>query len=455
MELTSNDPDHLYVAVSCAERHGMGGVGSATFQKYNYRTKRWSEVRSLKKSMNNVIPTRGRAFAVDPRDSSLILTANVQPIYRSADGGRNFDRIERGQMHDDVHHIVFSPDSSRVWAAHDGGVSVSYDKGVSWEPMDNGIGVANIFGLSVAQSEDTQVLYGGYDTGGNLYKNGEWYHVTWGDGFQTVIDHSDPDVMYATKQNGHINRTMDGGDDWNKSVTCGLTSTEWHTWIRINPEYSNVLYCSGKQLVRSMSYGESWETILEPKDFGGDTLKTVYRFYLSETNPDVLYAYVLSKNSKGSTPVLFRTFNVNEEKPELIKWEMLTVPVSGWLGGLAIDPDDPEKFWMAYLSHKPENKVFRYTGSKWIDIGKDLGYAVIEDMIVEKDSDERLYIGTNYGVFTRNKLENEWTLLTGLPGAYVKSLGINYVTNTLFAGTYGRGVWTTPTYRPVPVPEED
>ncbi|NNE55280.1 MAG: hypothetical protein HKN32_04625, partial [Flavobacteriales bacterium] len=274
-----------------------------------------------------------------------------------------------------------------------------------------------------------------------------------GDGFQTIIDHSDPDVMFATKQNGHINRSMDGGLTWDKSVSCGLTKTEWHTWIRMHPTYSNIIYCSGTQLVRSTSQGEEWEIILDPKQLAGDTLKTIFRFYLSESNPDVMYAYALAGD--GAQPVIFRTFNLNEDKPTRIKWEMLEVPRRGWLASIAIDPDQPEKFWMSYISYKNEGKVYRYTGTKWVDIGEKLGYAVIEDMIVDQQSEERLYVGTNYGVFTRNKHEDEWSLLTGLPGAYVKSLVMNYATGKLVAGTYGRGVWQTDRYiAPVPLEED-
>lgn len=447
MELCEKDPDNLFVAVTCAEKHGMSKEGPATFQKYNYRTREWKEIRSLKKSMNNVIPTRARAFAVHPRDSAIVLAANVQPIYRSTDGGYNFDRIEKGQMHDDIHHLEFSNTGNTLWAAHDGGVSVSYDQGLSWAPRDNGIGAANVFGMSVAQQEKDQVVYGGYDTGGNMLKDSLWYHVTWGDGFQTITDHSDPDVMFATKQNGYINRTLDGGNDWDKSVGSSLTKTAWHTWIRMNTAYSNVIYCSGDKLVRSTSQGEEWEVILDSEE-AGDDLKDVYRFYLSEVNGDVMYAYCLSKGE--SRPVLMRTFNLNEANPDRIKWERIDVPVAGWLAGLAIDPDDPEKFWMAYISYRTENKVWRYTGDRWIDIGKELGFAVAEDLIVDPEGGERLYLGTNYGVFTRSKIENEWKLLTGLPGCYVKSLVINRENDMIYAGTYGRGIWKAPLYNPEP-----
>ena len=438
LELTEKDPDVLYVAVTSSEKYGSGSQGPASFQKFNYRTKTWHYVRSLKKSMNNVIPTRARAFAVSPKDTSIVLCGNIQPVYRSVDGGRNFDRVERGQMHDDIHHIEFDVDGKAVWAAHDGGVSVSYDQGLTWQARDSGIGAANVFGVSVAQSEELRLVFGAYDTGGNMLLDDHWYHVSWGDGFQTIIDPNDPDNMFATKQNGHINRSSNGGYDWDKSVTCGLTQTEWHSWIRMHPLYSNIIYSSGNELVRSTNSGDDWEVILDLKQHGSD-LSTCYRFWLSPENPSVMYVYVLG--DPKHVPVIFRTFNVLAEKPALIKWERIDLPAEGWLGGLAIDPDDPEKFWLAYKGYKDEGKVYRWTSSKWLDIGKGLGYAVVESMIIQSDSDERLYLGTNYGIFTRNKFEDEWKLLTGLPGTYIKSLDINYVTRQLVVGTNGRGIW--------------
>jgi len=62
-------------------------------------------------------------------------------------------------------------------------------------------------------------------------------------------------------------------------------------------------------------------------------------------------------------------------------------------------------------------------------------------MILQKGTERRLYVGSNYGIFTRRWNESQWTLLTGLPGTQIKSLDINYVANKLVVGTYGRGVW--------------
>ncbi|MFT4679182.1 MAG: photosystem II stability/assembly factor-like uncharacterized protein [Flavobacteriales bacterium] len=437
LEFTNQDPDHIYAAVTCASKHGTASMGPASLHKFNILRKEWTEVRSLRKGMDNMIPTRGRAFDVSPLDSSLIVVGNVQPVYRSTNGGRSFEKIERGQMHDDIHHLNFAADGKTVWAAHDGGVSISFDGGLTFDPRDKGIGAANVFGLAVAQTDEPQVLYGGYDTGGNLLRDGEWFHVTWGDGFQTIIDHSDPHVMFATKQGGHINRTTDRGDNWDDAVYSGSNKAEWHTWIRMNPAYSNIIYCAGKQLTRSMSLGEEWETIFDVREH--EDLQVVYKIFTSETNPDVMYIYCLGE--KKSNPTLFRTENVNEETVTRIRWEKLDLPSKGWVSDLVIDPDEWKKCWVAYKSIDPEKKVFRYTGDKWIDIGKKLGYARVESMVLDKNSQERLYIGSNYGVFTRSKVEKEWTCLNGMPGLWMKSMAINYQASTLLIGTHGRGIW--------------
>jgi hypothetical protein len=442
LELSEKDPDAVYAAVSNATKFSNAKEGEATLQRFDLKTKKWEFIRSLKASMNNVIPTRGRAFAISPQDANLILVGNVQPVFRSEDGGRSFTRIERGQMHDDIHHLEFQQNGTTVWASHDGGVSVSYDKGLTWQARDHGIGAANVFGVSVAQSENLQLLYGGFDTGGNLLRDGQWSHVTWGDGFETIIDFSDPDVMFATKQNGYINRTMDGGKDFDKSVSCSKTKTQWHSWIRQNLGYSNIIYCAGDKLVRSSSYGEDWEVILDSRELEGE-FDNVSKFVLSQNHPDVMYAYVISVDKIH--PVIAKSENINDDA-ENIRWEIIETPEEGWISGLAIDPDDPDKIWMSYKNYSDEGKMFRYTGTRWIDIGKKLGYAVVESLVVDPNSEERLYAGSNYGVFTRNKLEDNWILLTGLPGTYIKSLDINQVTRKLIVGTYGRGIWQTDLY---------
>ena len=437
-------PEHngVLVAVSCSERASQSTIGEGSLHYFDLDTRKWEYVRSLKTGMDNFIPTRGRAFAIHPTNQNLVMVANVQPIYRSTDAGATFTGIDKNQMHDDVHHIAWSADGKTAWAGHDGGVSVSFDEGLTWVARDKGIGAANVFGLSVAQTPEHKVLFGAYDTGGNLLSDSIWYHVTWGDGFETIIDPSDPNVMYATKQNGHIHRSSTEVLDFDTSVTSGKTKTEWHTWIRAHTKRPNVIFCSGTKLIRSTDRGDKWDVILDAESLEGQYL-TIFRFFVSEHHPNVIYAYVLDQSK--IKPALYRTFNSGADNPNAVRWEKVqTIPKDGWITSLVIDADNAKQFWMSYKSHEPQGKLYRFNNERYIDVSSNLGWCIVESMVMDRNSEERLYVGTNHGVFTRSKREKQWTRLTGLPGTFVKSMAINYANQRLYVGTYGRGVWHAP-----------
>lgn len=442
LECSSTDPNIIWVAATCSTKPTQASAGEGWLYKWHIKEKKWESVRSLRYEMNNLIPTRANAFAVSPQHDSLILVGNVQPVYRSTNGGIDFKRIAKNQMHDDIHHFLFDSEGERIWVAHDGGVSVSEDEGLTWVPSDNGIGVANIFGLSVAQTADTVLLFGAYDTGGNLLRNGNWYHVSWGDGFQTAIDPEDPNVMYASKQNGHLNRSDDGGINFDNAVGSGITRTEWHTWFRMSPHQPDVLFCAGDKLIRSVDKGRSWESILNVKDLQ-EEVQTIYRVFVSPAHEGVLYAYGLGKQKTDVH--LYMSKNALEVDPEKIVWEKVpSPPKAGWISDLVVDADRPDQFWFSFKSAEPEEKLFRFNGERYIDVTANLGWCVAEALQIDPHAGERLYLGTNHGVYTRNKTEAQWTLIQGLPGTYIKSMDINHVQNQLYIGTFGRGVWTMP-----------
>lgn len=443
IELSPDAPGQVFAGVTCSEGITQRPAGDGTFQVFDIASEQWTLVRSLRKEMSNLITTRARAIAVNPKDHLHVLTTNVQPVYYSHDGGKTFEKVDRGQMHDDVHHIAFAPDGKTVWASHDGGVSYSTDSGLHWKNRDSGIGAANVFGLSVAQTEELQALYGGYDTGGNLLHKGKWYHVSWGDGFETIIHPKNPGIMFTTKQNGGIDKCA-GALNFDQSSSAPGTRTEWHTWIRMHPENHNVLFCAGSSLMRSRDLGATWESIFDCASMGSQ-LKNVFRFYLAHDHPGVMYAYVLTTSAEN--PEIWRTFNVNAEDAANIMWEKLPdVPVSGWISAILADPQDPHRCWISFTRREFEGKVWYYNGTGYVDETRNLGAAMVDAGIMTKGSSRRLYLGTQQGIYTRGWADTSWTLLDGLPGTAIKSLDINYVTRELFVGTFGRGIWRGPLF---------
>jgi len=447
-EISPADPDHIYCAITTMKSWDTRELGEASLQRYNLKTGKWEFIRSLKQGMNNMIASRARAFAISPIDPNLVMVGNVHPVYRSIDGGLNFEKVKENQMHDDIHHLQFSPDGNTVWAGHDGGVSYSIDAGINWQNRCFGIGAANVFGVSVAQQQETQILFGGYDVGCNLLKGGKWYHTNFGDGFENIIHADNPDVMFVTAQTGSVRRCVDG-ETFDASMKTGNSSGPWHTWIVSNPSMPNTILFAADKVLRSPDMGDTWQEILNVKKLDEKWIMA-YRIHLNPNFPDVAYVYAIPKGGEGRH-LLLKTDNVNEEDPESVIWRELPLPRDGWLNGLTIDPDDSNKFFIVFGGFEQSGKCWRFDGTEYHDISANLGMCQAQSIIIDhRDPEERIYLGTNYGIMTRSKREKEWTILDGLPGTYIISLAINTVTNKLIVGTYGRGVWQGPLYRSKP-----
>jgi len=441
-EFSPVDKQHIYAVVTSRKEWGTREIGAATLQKFNLKTEKWTVIRNLKLRMNNVVPSRARAFAISPIDSTLILCANVQPVYRSTDGGLNFEGIDSKQMHDDVHHLVFDDNGKTVWASHDGGVSISFDAGLTWEDRSNGIGAANVFGVDVAQTEKLQLLYGGYDTGGNLLLDEKWYHVCFGDGFQNLIHDENPDWMISTRQNGGLVKAVSDGVFENR-ISTSESKTAWHTWYKSDPFNPNTVFLAGTKLMRSTDFGDSWESILDASQF--ENMYWTYTLTPSEFHEDVLYSYLLPESGMGHR--IARTFNANAGVDD-VKWELVQeFPIDQWVTGIQPHPTDPKQFYLAFGIFNKKDKLWHFDGENYKDITYNLGYAIPDAMITDQETGA-LYLGTTHGVFILDKESKAWIQLDGLPGTFIRSLVINYATGKLVAGSYGRGIWQADLIRP-------
>jgi len=444
LNYTESMPGFLFVLITCSERATQSKSGPAQLYIYDMTARQWDFVRSMDGDAQNVIPTRARAFEVD-RVTQWMACANVQPIMISNDGARSFYKIERNQMHDDVHQILGSPANDRLWATHDGGVSWSLDGGEHWESRCDGIGAANVFGIATAQSKDIRLAFGGYDVGGNYYKDGTWRHVSWGDGFECAISAANRNVVFTTSQNGAISGTRDG-QQFNRTLRPNA-KTEWHSWIRMHPTSHTTVYCAGELLRRSNDLGDTWETIFDCSKIDS-SLQNAYRFFQAPEFPSTMYVYALNKGDMIH-PQLWVTHNVLSERASDIEWTRIPyVPQDGWIAGIEIDPEDSTKFWLLYSRRETTGKLWYFDGRRYIDGTGDWNDALCESIALQRGKNLRLYIGSDRGVFTSEVYNNDWIRMAGLPGTQVKSLAINYATNKLIAGTFGRGLWQADLIKP-------
>ena len=89
-------------------------------------------------------------------------------------------------------------------------------------------------------------------------------------------------------------------------------------------------------------------------------------------------------------------------------------------------------------------------GANWTDIGSNLPLAPTQDVVVDPTNPNRIFVASDLGVFTANiaKAGSQnptvawYRLGRGLPRAPVNDLEYQASTNSLFAATYGRSMWS-------------
>jgi PKD repeat protein len=113
---------------------------------------------------------------------------------------------------------------------------------------------------------------------------------------------------------------------------------------------------------------------------------------------------------------------------------------------IAVSPTNPQHVYCTIGGYTSGQKVYKSTdaGTTWTNFSGTLPNLPVNCIVYETGSSDRLYIGTDVGVFYREASMNDWLAYnTGLPNVVVTDLEISYQDNKLWAGTFGRGLWST------------
>jgi photosystem II stability/assembly factor-like uncharacterized protein len=149
-------------------------------------------------------------------------------VSRSVDGGATWSLASDGlldpitQRTSPIYDIVVDPTNpSRLYAAGAGGVFKSFDGGNNWEPSDTGIGSFQV-GVDIAVNPASpSTLYLVTTNGFGLYRSTD-YGANWSlvrSAYAFAMDPASPNVIYAAETSGlGVSRSTDGGDTWGSPV---------------------------------------------------------------------------------------------------------------------------------------------------------------------------------------------------------------------------------------------
>jgi hypothetical protein len=112
------------------------------------------------------------------------------------------------------------------------------------------------------------------------------------------------------------------------------------------------------------------------------------------------------------------------------------------------DPFDDSIGYVTFSGFRlddPLAHVFRTTdwGASWTDISGNLPDAPVNDLVVDPQDTDRLFVGTDTGVYLTENLGGSWAKIgVGLPLCVIVDIELHDGSRTLVAGTHGRSSFT-------------
>lgn len=380
------------------------------------------------------------ALAVHPKDPSVVWAGGIN-VWKSSSNANNWTKMthwyRNGQMptiHADQHDMVFDKTGNKLYVANDGGLFMTSDNGATWSFLTNGMAYTQFYRFSVYdKSMEEKYLGGSQDNGTYMYNGQEWYFVMGGDGMQCIIDPNNPNTMYAEIYNGDIDKSVNGGVNFSNMITyskANCSGGDWVTPYVLSPKNSRTIYVGYNYIVKSTDAGSSWTRL--------DKSKVSYGYYTSiaVSEKDTNYVYANAYNN------LKRTTDGGSTWSEV---KLPTLESGNKISWIQVDPNNEKRFWVSLINYDKGQKVLEYNNGVWTNISGNLPNVPVNCVAYQANSPERLFAGTDIGLFYCEHSNGVWYRYgTGLPNTVVMDIKFGYDKNNIYVATFGRAIWKAP-----------
>ncbi|MBI3789352.1 MAG: glycosyl hydrolase [Gemmatimonadetes bacterium] len=437
----------------------------------------------------NPRPAYSSKITVDPNDESRIYMVQYSV---SDDSGKTF-KEPRQTLHGDDRYVWVDPaDSRHLIKADDGGVGISWDRGVKWLYVST-LPVSQWYHVRVDNQRPYKVYGGLQDNGSwegpsatyssNGITNDDWWRIGGGDGFLSIPDTVDGRTIYAesqylglerldrkTRESANIRPVGPEGEgpklgNWGAPeprVGKKIKPANWNAPYLISPHDPNTLYAGMKELWVSTDKGTTWRS-LGDRTTGTDrrTLPIMGQLPMDTTlslDDGVSYwptisALAESPKRKGVLWVgtddgnLQRSLDGGRTFTNLAD-KLPGMPKGTWIAAVTPSRHAPTRVYVAADGHQADD----YTNYLWVSeddgatftpLTGDLPPGRVIHAIVEGLANpDVLFLGTEFGLFVTVDRGQHWLpFRSNMPNVPVNDITIQPRERDLVLATHGRGVW--------------
>lgn len=472
MAISPANPEIIYAVVEA--QSGKGG-----FYRSTNRGASWERMSGTSTSGNYY-----QELVADPVDENRVYIMNTYTLV-TTDGGKTFNIRGERSKHIDNHCLWINPENpAHMMEGSDGGLYESFDYGDTWRFFTN-LPVTQFYKVSVDNdfpfynimggTQDNYSMVGPSQTiSGHGIVSSDWIVTVTGDGFESVADPEDPNIVYAQSQYGNLVR-FDKRSGEGVSIVPQPRKGEkeynfnWDSPLMISPHNHKTLYFASNKLFRSTDRGDSWEVISDDLDRNIDRNEwpVMGRMWpmdaVAKNGSTSRYGSVVSLDESRIKEGLIYAgtddgqVSVTEDGGD--NWFKINtfpgVPEYTYVYDLIASKHNENVVFAAFNNHKSGDftpYVYKSTdkGRTWTNISGNLPegavYALEQDH-VDKDI---LFAGTEYGVFVSLDGGKNWKQLkAGIPTINIRDMAIQERENDLVLASFGRGFYVLDNYAPL------
>lgn len=440
MDVTEADPNYVYF-VSAGGSNAFNGIYKSTDSGASFtKTSETSDIFRSTQAWYDL------ALTVSSVNKDIVYVG-VLDIWKSVNGGDSFTQLNQWNnpntptyTHADIHFLRFI--DGKFFAGTDGGIYVSTNEGNLFTDLTKTLAISQFYRISVSPTKLDVVAGGLQDNGGYGFDGKDWRNYHGGDGMEGLVDPNNSNIYYGfTQYGGSLNITNDQGKSGSSSINAPSSETgandsggKWITPLSINKE--GELFAGFSKLYKLVN--GSWSRVHSSPfaNFGGDLDRVV----IDPNNSDIMFF------SRGSS--LFKSTDRG------VTFSPITFS-QGSISSIEISKNSSDIAWIVSQNGVFKSSNFTDASPTFTDITLNLPSErklVITHHL--RSGKNTVYLGTNLGVYFINDDLTEWeTFDTNLPNVQIRDLDINEEDSKLYAGTYGRGLFSTDI--PTVLPQSD